>query len=153
VSCFGALNGWVFITSEFPRAAARDGLFPARFGSTNGRGVPMYGLAVGVILITLLLALNYSGTRGLISIFNFAILLSTLSTLIPYVFCSIAPVLVRRKLGITEPTSRTAAIISTVAFVYSAWMIYGAGAQVALLGLILMVAGIPVYVWLRKDTR
>jgi hypothetical protein len=32
-------------------------------------------------------------------------------------------------------------------------MIYGAGAQVALLGLILMVAGIPVYVWLRKDTR
>jgi hypothetical protein len=30
-------------------------------------------------------------------------------------------------------------------------MIYGAGAQVALLGLILMVSGIPVYVWLRRD--
>src|SRR5262249_43288806 len=108
VSVFGALNGWVLISAEFPRAAARDGLFPARFGNTNQRGVPMFGLVVAVILVTLLLAFNYSGTRGLVSIFNFAILLSTLSTLIPYVFCSIAPVLVRRKLGITERPSRMA---------------------------------------------
>ena len=151
VSCFGALNGWVFISAEFPRAAARDGLFPARFGDTNGRGVPIFGLAVAVILVTLLLALNYSGTRSLVSIFNFAILLSTLSTLVPYVFCSLAPVLVRRKLGITERPSRKAGIISAIAFIYSCWAIYGAGAQIALLGLLLMMAGIPVYVWLRKD--
>ena len=152
VSCFGALNGWVFISAEFPRAAARDGLFPARFGDTNGRGVPMFGLVTAVILVTLMLAFNYSGTRGLVSIFNFAILLSTLSTLVPYVFCSVAPVLVRRKLGITERPSRMATVISGVAFVYSCWAIYGAGAQIALLGLLLMLAGIPVYVWLRKQT-
>ncbi|HXS10841.1 MAG TPA: amino acid permease, partial [Candidatus Krumholzibacteria bacterium] len=82
---------------------------------------------------------------------NFAILLSTLSTLVPYVFCSLAPVLVRKKLGITERPSRKAGIISAVAFIYSCWAIYGAGAQIALLGLLLMMAGIPVYVWLRKD--
>jgi hypothetical protein len=67
------------------------------------------------------------------------------------VFCSIAPVLVRRRVGITTPTSRTSSVLSLLAFVYSGWMIYGAGAQVALLGLILMVSGIPVYVWLRRD--
>jgi len=152
VSCFGALNGWVFISAEFPRAAARDGLFPARFADVNVRGVPMFGLMVAVVLSTLLLAFNYSGTRGLVSIFNFAILLSTLSTLIPYVFCSVAPVLVRKRLGITERPSRKAAVISTIAFVYSCWAIYGAGAQIALLGLLLMLAGIPVYVWLRKNS-
>jgi len=152
VSCFGALNGWVFISAEFPRAAARDGLFPARFATANARGVPVFGLAVAVVLVTLLLAFNYSGTRGLVSIFNFAILLSTLSTLIPYVFCSIAPALIRHRLGIKERPSRVATAISGIAFVYSVWAIYGAGAQIALLGLLLMLSGIPVYVWLRKDS-
>lgn len=151
VSCFGALNGWVLLAAEFPRAAARDGLFPRRFADTNARGVPMFGLVVAVILVTLLLGFNYSGTRGLVSIFNFVILLSTLATLIPYVFCSLAPVLVRRRLGITERSSRGAGIISAIAFVYSCWAIYGAGAQIVLLGFLLMLAGIPVYVWLRKD--
>ena len=57
----------------------------------------------------------------------------------------------RKKLGITERPSRKAGIISAIAFIYSCWAIYGAGAQIALLGLLLMMAGIPVYVWLRKD--
>jgi basic amino acid/polyamine antiporter, APA family len=151
VSCFGALNGWILLTANFPRAAARDGLFPARFAITNSQGVPQFGLGAGIVLITLLLALNYSGTRGLVSIFNFAILLSTLATLIPYVFCSIAPFLLRNRLESARRPSRTGSIISVIAFVYSGWMIYGAGAQIALLGLILMVAGIPVYVWLRRN--
>ncbi len=151
VSCFGALNGWILLAAEFPRAAARDGLFPRRFADTNARGVPIFALTVAIILVTLLLAFNYSGTRGLVSIFNFVILLSTLATLIPYVFCSIAPILLRRRPGIIDRPSRFAGMISTIAFVYSCWAIYGAGAQIALLGLLLMMAGIPVYVWLRKD--
>ncbi|HEX6791362.1 MAG TPA: amino acid permease [Candidatus Krumholzibacteria bacterium] len=151
VSCFGALNGWILLAADFPRAAARDGLFPARFADTNARGVAVFSLVVAVVLVTVLLAFNYSGTRNLTSIFNFAILLSTLATLIPYVFCAIAPVLVRRRVGIETPTSRASSIISAIAFLYAGWMIYGAGAQIALLGLLLMVSGIPVYVWLRRN--
>ena len=106
---------------------------------------------VAVALVTLLLAFNYSGARGLVSIFNFTILLSTLANLIPYVFCSIAPALVARRMGITEKPTRGAAAVSVIAFLYSGWAIYGAGAQIALLGLLLMVAGSPVYVWLRRN--
>lgn len=151
VSCFGTLNGWILITAEFPRAAARDGLFPAPFVRTNTRGVPSFGLGIGIVLVTLLLAFNYSGTGGLVSIFNFAILLSTLSALIPYVFCSLAGLLIRRRLGITARPSRTESVIAGIAFIYSGWAIYGAGAQIVLLGLLLMLAGIPVYVWLRRN--
>ena len=153
VSCFGALNGWILLVADFPRAAARDGLFPPRFAQTNSRGVPVFALGVAVVLVTLLLAFNYSGARGLVSIFNFTILLSTLANLIPYVFCSAAPTLVARRLGITEKPSHGAAAVSVLAFLYSTWAIYGAGAQIALLGLLLMVAGIPVYVWLRKSAE
>jgi APA family basic amino acid/polyamine antiporter len=150
VSCFGALNGWILITAEYPRAAAQDRLFPHPFARVNARGVPMFALGAGIALITILLAFNYSGAKNLVGIFNFTILLSTLATLIPFVFCSVATFIIGRRFP-DDHASKTTKTLSVIAFVYSAWMIYGAGAEVALLGLILMVAGIPVYVWLRKD--
>ena len=91
VSCFGALNGWILVTGQFPPAVARDGLFPKHFAALSPRGVPVFAMTTGVVLVTILLVLNYSGARSLVSIFNFTILLSTLATLIPFVFCSLAP--------------------------------------------------------------
>ena len=40
ISGIGALNGWTMICAEMPLAAAKDGLFPKRFGTLSGRGVP-----------------------------------------------------------------------------------------------------------------
>jgi len=153
VSCFGALNGWILITGQFPAAVARDGLFPSRFATLSPRGVPVFAMATGVVLVTLMLAFNYSGARSLVSIFNFAILLSTLSTLTPYVFSSIAPVLLRGSHPSLSPTRGRDRVVMTIAFVYSMWAIYGAGAQTVLLGFLLMLAGLPVYVWLRRTPR
>jgi len=150
VSCFGALNGWILVTGQFPPAVARDGLFPARFAALSSRGVPVFAMTVGVVLVTILLVFNYSGANSLVSIFNFTILLSTLATLIPFAFCSLAPILLRRN-GVDMSAIRVRdRIIMTVAFVYSVWAIYGAGAQTVLLGFLLMIAGIPVYVWQRR---
>jgi APA family basic amino acid/polyamine antiporter len=150
VSCFGALNGWILIAGQFPAAVARDGLFPSHFATLSPRGVPVFAMVIAVILVTLMLAFNYSGSNSLVTIFNFAILLSTLATLIPYVFCSLAPALLRRN-GIEMPPTRVRdRVVMTIAFVYSMWAIYGAGAQTVLLGFLLMLAGLPVYVWLRR---
>ncbi len=150
VSCFGALNGWILVTGQFPAAVARDGLFPRHFATLSARGVPLNATVVASILVTVMLVLNYSGTDSLVSVFNFAILLSTLANLIPYVFCSLAPALMTRA-GVSMPALRTRdRVIMTVAFVYSVWAIYGAGAQTVLLGFLLMLAGIPVYVWQRR---
>jgi len=41
-------------------------------------------------------------------------------------------------------------VIAGLAFLYSGWAIYGAGAQTVLLGFMLLLAGIPIYVWLRR---
>lgn len=150
VSCFGALNGWILVAGQFPSAVARDGMFPALFATLSPRGVPVFAMMTAVVLVTIMLALNYSGAKSLVSIFNFAILLSTLSTLIPYVFCSLAPILLPRAGVAMPPTRARDRIVMTIAFVYSVWAIYGAGAQTVLLGLLLMMAGIPVYVWQRR---
>ena len=150
VSCFGVLNGWMLLAGQFPAAAARDGMFPAWFGRMSSRGVPAFATAIAASLITIMLLFNYSGSKSLVSVFNFAILLATLANLIPYVFCSLAEILMRRMRGERHLMHKRHHVIAGIAFLYSAWAIYGAGAQTVLLGFMLLLAGIPIYVWLRR---
>ncbi len=89
ISCFGALNGWVLLSGQVTRAAALDGLLPARFAGLSPRGTPVFGLVVSGVIASVLIAMNY--TRGLVKAFTFLILLSTLATLLPYVFSSMSP--------------------------------------------------------------
>jgi APA family basic amino acid/polyamine antiporter len=98
-----------------------------------------------------MLLLNYSGEASLVSMFNFAILLATLANLIPYVFCSLAEILMRRVRGERHLMQRRHHVLAGIAFLYSAWAIYGAGERTVLLGFMLLLAGIPLFVWLRRS--
>lgn len=144
VSCFGALNGWTLVAGHLPRAVAADGLFPATFGRLSGAGVPASGMVVGGVLGSLLVAMNYS--RGLVDLFTFIILLSTLSTLVPYVFCSLAVWLMP---GQPRPAGG-AAVVSVLAFVYAMFAIGGAGEETVFYGFLALLAGLPLYVWLKR---
>jgi APA family basic amino acid/polyamine antiporter len=147
-SCFGALNGWILIAGQLPLAVAKDGLFPAAFGRLSRRGTPAAGMIIAGLLATALIAMNYS--RGLVDLFTFIILLATLSTLVPYAFCSVAGfILQRHKPGL--PWSTGAAMISALAFLYSIWAIGGAGADTVYWGFLLLMAGLPVYVWVARS--
>jgi len=139
ISCLGALNGWILIVGQLPLAVSEDGLFPSIFRRRSSTDAPAFGLVIGSILSTTLIAMNY--TRGLVSLFTFVILLSTLSTLIPYVFCSLAGFVSR------NPGTPGTQVISALAFAYSLWAIGGAGADVVYWGFLLLLAGLPVYVW------
>ena len=150
-SCFGVLNGWMLLVGQFPAAAARDGMFPAFFGRMSTRGVPAFATAIAASLITVMLLFNYSGSTSLVSVFNFAILLATLASLVPFVFCSLAEILIRRMRGERSLMKRRHHVVAGIAFLYSGWAIYGAGAQTVLLGFMLLIAGIPIYVWLRRS--
>ena len=105
------------------------------------------------LLITILLAFNYSGSRGLVGIFNFVILLATLSTLVPYAFCAMAELMIYVQDRPRFRSERLAgsSAIALIAFAYTVWAIYGSGAEAVLYGFLLLVAGIPVYVWLRRQ--
>ena len=147
ISCFGALNGWILIVGQVPMAAARDGLFPAVFARVSSRGTPAAGMVIGAVLTTALIAMNYS--RGLVQLFTFIILLATLSTLVPYAFCALAAFMIQRD----DPRMRLsagAAATCAGAFVYSLWAIGGAGADVVYWGFLLLMAGLPVYVFVRN---
>lgn len=148
-STFGALNGWILIQGQIPMAAARDRLFPAAFGRLSRNGTPVFGLVMSSVLVTILMASNY--TRGLVELFTYMLLLATLTTLIPYAYSAMAQLMLfvkdRERFSGRKLTTDT--VIASLAFAYSVWAIYGAGQEVAFYGLLLLLAGIPIYVWMK----
>ena len=93
IAAFGALNGWILIQGQVPFAVAKDKLFPAVFAKQNKKSVPMGGIIIGSILVSIVMSMNY--TRGLVEQFRFLILLSTLTVLVPYLFSSLAYITIR----------------------------------------------------------
>ncbi len=155
VSCFGALNGWILLSGQLPRAAALDGLLPRPLTHLSGRGTPTVGLIFSSAIATVLILMNY--TRGLVGAFTFLILLATLATLVPYVFSSMTELLVilrqRAKRGVARALGP--ATVTVIAFAYSLWAVAGAGRDAVYWGFLLLIAGLPVYVamtWRMKPT-
>ncbi len=146
ISCVGALNGWTLIVGQIPLAAARDGLFPRTFTRVSDNQTPVAGILIAGVLATVLIASNY--TRGLVDLFTFIILLSTLSTLVAYTFSALAAF---RMSPATLSTGMR--LVAGLAFVYSLWAIGGAGAETVYWGFLLLMAGLPVYVWTTRTSH
>jgi APA family basic amino acid/polyamine antiporter len=144
ISCFGALNGWILIVGQIPMAVAQDGLFPRAMGRLSNRGTPALAMIVGGMLSSALIGMNYS--RSLVELFTFIILLATLSTLVPYTFCSLAGFILRRRDARLQ-WSTAATAVSSLAFAYTLFSIAGAGADVVFYGFLLLMAGLPVYAY------
>lgn len=155
ISCLGALNGWTLMVGQLPMAMASDRLFPSLFARRSSRGIPATGILIGTLLSTMLIVVDWvqwwsagGEGRNLVLLFTQVILLSTLSTLVPYFFCSLSVAL---GLGAAPASGRTGPgirVIAVVAWLYSVVAIVGAGTEVLLWGLVLLAAGAPVYLWM-----
>ena len=141
VSCFGALNGWVLLQAQTTLAAAQDGLFPASFARLDKRGTPWIGLLISSVLASALIASNYS--RTLVALFTFTILLSTAATLVPY----LVTVLAWWRIDATARRWRRWIAVGALAF--SLWALIGTGAETLMWGAVLLLAGLPIYLWQR----
>lgn len=153
IACFGALNGWILLQGQLPMAAARDHLFPPAFRKLSKKGVPVLGILIASILASVLVSVNY--TKGLVKMFSFIIMVSTLSCLLPYLFSSLSELAlyVRRKREFSRRKFIAASLISLPAFLYSLWAITGLKPEVLLWGAVLLAAGIPVYLYLKFTGR
>jgi arginine:agmatine antiporter len=153
ISSLGALNGWTLLMGQVPMAAARDGLMPAVFGKMSSRGVPAAGIAISMTLATILTLLLTSGAKNLVAFYQFVVVLSTVAALVPYVFCTMVEALIKLKDPSFRPRGFLVGPVAAVAFLYSLYAIYGAGAEPVLYGFLLLLAGLPVYVWMRREQR
>ncbi|WP_421765665.1 amino acid permease [Ekhidna sp.] len=146
ISTLGALNGWILIQGQIPAAISRDKLFPPIFAKENKNGVPALSLIISSALISALVIMNYS--KGLVKAFEFVLLLSSMTSLIAYLFTSVSYAIVT---GNKEGVSKEFKIkisLASVAFLFAIWAIAGSGVEIVYWGFILLMLGIPLYVWM-----
>jgi basic amino acid/polyamine antiporter, APA family len=151
ISSLGALNGWTLLMGQVPMAAAQDGLLPMWFGRRTKRGVPAIAILISASLATVLLLLLASGGRGFVSFYSFIVNLATMAAVIPYAFCALAGVILVHPNNLSAGGTKSRfTFVEIVAFAFSIWTIYGCGAEAVLFGLLLLLMGIPLYVWMRS---
>jgi basic amino acid/polyamine antiporter, APA family len=154
VSGIGALNGWTMLVAEMPMAAARDGLFPQFFARTTKRNAPVAGIVIGTALTSLVAVYSYLGSGDG---FDKILLIATFTTVIPYFFSACAQLfwLVTRGRAVTGTRLVRDLALTLVALLFTFWMIYGAGnddtlgKDTLLFGMLMLLVGVPVYIWVK----
>lgn len=141
LGCLGSLGGWILVTAQTAKAAADDQLFAPIFGRVNSKGVPVAGLIIVGILMTVVqltsISPNASKQFGAISS------VSVIFTLVPYIYtCAALLVLGHGHLGSSK--GKYAAIMC-VAFVYSLWAIVGSDPGQVLWSFIVVLATTALY--------
>jgi amino acid transporter len=149
VSTLGASSGWILTTARSAFGASQDKLFPAMFSKIHPKYLtPVTSLIISALAANILLILNYMGTLN--SAFNFMLLLATLAFLPAYAFSAAADIILlkNRPSEFNFFSFLKNSFFALLAFGYSIYAIYGTGARVVMYGFILMLVGIPVYLFM-----
>ncbi|SCJ93508.1 Arginine/agmatine antiporter [uncultured Clostridium sp.] len=148
VSILGTTIGWILATARVSYAAGQDGVFPKIFGKVSSKyNTPVYSLVISSALVNILLLTNYQ--RSMVSAFAFITILATLSYLPVYLLSVSAEIMImfrtEKKISIGRFIGKS--ILPLLAFIYTIWTIYGSGAETVMWGFILMLLGIPFYIY------
>jgi len=149
ISVFGALNGWILIQGQMPEAISRDGLFPSVFAKKNSKGMPALGIVISSALATILILMNYSG--GLLKVLEFMLLVSTVSVLIPYMFCSVSYVILKRREKLDASNKLEYWFLAVITFIFSTYALVGSGYDSVFWGLLFLLLGVPVYLIIKRQ--
>lgn len=143
IATAGTLNGLVFTCGQMPMAVALDKLAPSWLAATTKGGAPHLSLLMSSTLASLLLIANYS--RGFIGAFTFLLMMATALGLIYYVVVSAI------ELRHSWRSAHGWAAIAAVGIVYSLFAALGSGLEVLFWGIVLMLAGVPLFYLLRQN--
>ncbi len=138
ICAIGSMNGNILLTGELPRAMARQGSLPRWFGTTSARGVPARPLIISSAIATVFVAFYASKTMA--DLFAFLALLLTSAALWLYLACAMAALWLR-----------VAVPAAVIGLAFSLWALWGAGPGISALSFVLMVAGLPLYYWARRE--
>lgn len=112
-------------------------MLPRWFAVTDGSGTPRRALLVSSVIATLCLLFNAS--KSMQGIYEFVLLLSTSAALWLYLACALAAFKMKVVRG-----------FALVGAGYALWTLWGAGIEASGWSLVLMAAGIPLYLWARR---
>ena len=97
----------------------------------------------------MLVLVQAAGSEGFSAFYNLVVGLSTMAAVIPYAFCALASSLVSARVSGGRHVPRLS-VVELIAFLFAMFTLYGCGAEPVLYGLVLLLLGIPLYVWQRR---
>ncbi|MGE5632003.1 MAG: amino acid permease [Caulobacteraceae bacterium] len=150
ISTLGATSGWILTTARSGFAGGEEKLFPAIFAKVHPKyKTPHISLIISGVAANILLIMNY--VSSLTTAFTFMLLLATLAFLPAYAFSAAAEIvlLTKQSKDFNLWNFLKNSFIALLAFAYSIYAIYGTGAEVVMYGFILMLIGIPFYVYMQ----
>ena len=150
VSGIGALNGWTLVTTEVSRAAANDGLFPRAFAWTDRKDTAWFGVVMAALLPSLLMLWSYTTKTGL-TVFTELVDLTVVTVAIPYLFsaCAQLAYLVSKRRRVQGWQLARDLTIAGAGVLFSMWVTFAAGYQAVYQAMILVLAGVVLYAFLK----
>lgn len=147
VSCLGAMNGLILLSGQVPMAAEFDGLAPKVFGRLNRFHTPWLGLLIAGFLAAAFCAMNFTG-GDLVEVYAQLLLISTVTTLVPYAFSAAAEMkwLLLDRGSIPVRHFARAMTVALLVLAYTIFAFYGAGEAQVYWGFMLILIGTPIYV-------
>lgn len=152
ISVAGAFLAWTLLAAEslYLTAMGSEDTGPRMFGKTNAQGAPTVALWWTNIVVSIILVCAYFFGKG----YNELILLATSMYLIPYLFSAVYGVAVARSgEGAGSAQDMRFLVITVLASLYSAWLIYAGGLQFLLLSMILYAPGILLFFYRRHEDK
>lgn len=154
VSIGGTAIGWLLSTARISYAASMGGVFPKSFSKIHKKfKTPYISLIIGSVLVNILLIMNF--TKGLSGAFSFVALFATLSYLPVFAIACANEIfllnVIDGKVTIFKFIKKN--ICPIIGFVYAMWTIYGAGAEIVMYGFLLILMGIPFYLYMHEKNR
>lgn len=144
VSIIGSLNGIFMVQAQVPLAAAKDGLFPQAFGKCTKDGIPLFGLIVTAICMSVMLYV--SSHQNLSHMFTFLVTLAAVPLLITYLFSVLAALMPSIHTHHTPPKS-VFMMVALLAFIFILCALAGSGADALMWGALVFFASTPLYIW------
>ncbi len=149
-ACLASLGSWMMLVSQAGMRASKDGTLPAIFGKQNHKGIPVPGLIMASVMMSILLVILMLSSKGgnTQSLFGSICNIAVLMTLPPYFYSALN--LLRRH-GFRDSKALLQIVSSMLACGFCLVALSGA-AKMALAGcLVVMLLTFVFYVG--KDRR
>lgn len=141
---------WTLLVAELPWACAKDGTFPKVFAKTNKNGVASVSLWVSTAIMQVAMLLVYFSTNA------WNVMLSITGVVILPAYIGSAAYLwkimwLKQYPEKAQYSAKSALIVSVLASLYGLWLVYAAGLQYLLVGVVVYAIGLFVFIWARKE--
>ena len=140
---------WTMITAQMPQSMAEDGTFPKVFKTENEAGSPSVSLWITSALMQLGMLVVYFSNNA------WNTMLSITGVMVLPAYLTSAAYLWKICEDGEYPNAqkgRAAALFTSImGSVYACWLIYAAGLSYMLTAIIFIAAGIPVYIWAKRQ--